>query len=102
MRQAGRARLTLLSVLLVTGFCFADSNLPKVRPDQNAYMSGVRSLNSGDFVGAESRFQEALTSGSKDVRLLSLFGLINVELRKGQPQEAEKYLRQAQAAAPDH
>jgi tetratricopeptide (TPR) repeat protein len=84
--------------LLVTGFCFADSTVP---PDQTAYTSGVRSLNSGDFSGAESRFQEALTSGSRNVRLLSLFGLVAVELNKGQPQEAEKYLRQAQTTAPD-
>jgi tetratricopeptide (TPR) repeat protein len=98
MLQAGHARLTLLSVLLVAGFCFADSTLP---PSQLAYMSGVRSLNAGDFAGAESQFQEALTNGSKNVRLLSLFGLVAVELNKGQPQEAEKYLRQAQTIAPD-
>jgi tetratricopeptide (TPR) repeat protein len=98
MLQAGHARLALLSVLLVTGFCFADSTLP---PSQLAYMSGVRSLKAGDFAGAESRFQEALTSESKDVRLLSLFGLVAVELNKGQPQEAEKYLRQAQTTAPN-
>jgi len=98
MLQAGHARLTLLSVLLMAGFCFADSTLP---PPQLAYMSGVRSLNAGDFAGAESQFQAALTSGSKDVRLLSLFGLVAVELNKGQPQEAEKYLRQAQTTAPN-
>jgi tetratricopeptide (TPR) repeat protein len=98
MWRAGQVRLTVLSALVLAArFCFAESITPL---SLDPYALGVMSLKNGDFAGAESRFQEALTSGSNDVRLRSLFGLADLELRKGQPQEVEKYLRQAQSTAP--